>query len=77
MIIDTPQGIAFYQLCARKAALRIEIKTGLKRRGRSAYSICKSEYNLKGSRTSVLAQMQALVDAALGLSTDSHPDPRP
>jgi hypothetical protein len=63
-IIDTPQGIAFYQLAARKAALSLEIK-GLRRHGRSAYAICKEVYGLKGSRTSVLAQMQALVDAAL------------
>jgi hypothetical protein len=27
--------------------------------------ICKSEYGLKGSRESVLRQMQALVDAAI------------
>jgi len=64
MIFDTPESIAFAQLAARKAALSLEIR-GLKRRGRSAYSICKSEYGLKGSRESVLAQMQALVNQAI------------
>jgi len=64
MIFDTPESIAFAQLAARKAALSLEIR-GLKRRGRSAYSICKSEYGLTGSRESVLAQMQALVEQAI------------
>lgn len=63
-VIDTPEGIAFMQMAARRSALRLEI-AGLKRRGRSAYSICKSEYGLRGSRESVLRQMQALIDAEL------------
>jgi len=63
-VIDTPEGIAFAQFCARKAALKLEIK-GLRRAGRSAYSICKSEYGLKGSRIQVLNKMQAIVDARL------------
>jgi hypothetical protein len=63
-VIDTPQGIAFMQLLARKAALSLEIK-GLKRHGRSAYSICKEVYGLKGTRQSVLNQMQAMVDKVL------------
>lgn len=64
MVFDTPESIAFAQLAARKAALSLEIR-GLTRRGRSAYSICKSEYGLKGSREAVLRQMQALVDSAI------------
>lgn len=62
-VIDTPEGIAFFQLAARRYALSLELR-GLKRRGRSAYSICKSEYGLKGSRESVLRQMDALIEAA-------------
>lgn len=64
-VIDTPEGIAFYQLCVRKAALKLELK-GFRRAGRSVYSICKSEYGLRGSRSQVLDKMQALVDAKLG-----------
>lgn len=64
VIIDSPGGIAFAQLCARKGALKLEI-LGLKRHGRSAYSICKTEYGLKGSRQNVLDQMQAMVDKVL------------
>jgi len=63
-VIDTREGIAFAQLAARRGALRLEI-AGMRRRGRSAYSICKAEYGLKGSRESVLEQMTALVEKAI------------
>jgi hypothetical protein len=62
-MIDTPEGIAFVQLVARRGALRLET-LGMKRRGRSAYSICKSEYGLKGSRESVLKQLEAMIEEA-------------
>jgi len=62
MIFDTPEGIDYFVLCSRKAALKMEI-IGLKRRGRSAYSICKSEYGLKGNKQAVFDQMEALVKA--------------
>lgn len=63
-VIDTPEGINYVQLVARKGALRLEM-LGMRRRGRSAYSIIKSEYGLKGSRESVLAQMDTLIEKAL------------
>jgi hypothetical protein len=63
IVVDTPDGIAFFQLCARRGALKLEI-AGLKRRGRSAYSICKEVYGLKGSREKVLEQMEAMIQAA-------------
>ena len=43
-------------------ALSLEIK-GLKRNGPSAYSIIKKEFDLKGSRESVLTQLQELMAA--------------
>jgi hypothetical protein len=65
IVVDTPDGIAFFQMCARRGALALELK-GLKRsRGRTAYSICKEVYGLKGSRQSVLDQMNALIEATL------------
>jgi len=42
-------------------ALYLEIK-GLKRGGRSAYSIIKEEYSLKGSRQTVLNKVKALYE---------------
>lgn len=73
MIFDTPDSIKFFQMCARRGALRSEI-AGLKRRGRSAYSICKSEYRLHGSRESVLNQMTALIEGIQQARRHGHPD---
>jgi hypothetical protein len=63
-VFDTPEDIWFAQLAARKAALKLELR-GLSRHGRTAYSICKSEYGLKGTREQVLAQMERLVQEAI------------
>jgi hypothetical protein len=65
-VIDTPEGINFVQLVARKGALRLEM-LGMRGRGPSAYSIIKSEYGLKGSRESVLAQMDTLIEKAFAV----------
>jgi len=65
IIFDTPEGIRFVQLAARKGALGLELKGMRRSRGRSAYSICKSEYGLRGSRERVYAQMCELVEAAI------------
>lgn len=62
MMLTTPAQIANYQMAVRAQALYLELR-GMRRRGRSAYSICKSEYGLRGSRESVLAQMIAMVEA--------------
>ena len=58
-VIDTPEGIALFQLRAQIGALRLEV-LGMTRRGRSMYSIAKQHYNLKGSKKSVLAQLEAI-----------------
>ena len=62
-VIDTPEGIAFYQLLARRGSLRLELR-GIRRssRGQTSYSIAKQAYGLKGSRASVLAQLTAMID---------------
>ena len=58
-LVTTPDGIAAFQFRARMGALRLET-LGLKRSGRSAYSICKREYGLKGGRESVYRQMETM-----------------
>ena len=62
VVVDTADGIKFFQMCARRGARSLEIK-GMRRSGgsRTAYSICKSEYGLSGSRESVLKQMDELI----------------
>lgn len=52
----TGDQIKHFQFLARKGALKLEI-AGLKRRGRTAYSIVKEVYGYRGSRESVLKQM--------------------
>ena len=49
MIADTPEEIEFYRLRALRSALKLEI-LGMKRKGQSAYSIIKKEFNIKGSK---------------------------
>lgn len=61
IVIDTPEGIEFVQLLARRGALRLEI-FGLRRGGRSAYAICKEVYGLKGSRQKVLDQLNRMIE---------------
>ena len=62
-VLQGPEGLEVMRLLSRKGALSLELK-GLRRRGRSAYSICKSEYGLKGTRESVLRQMEQMVQDA-------------
>ena len=54
-ILDTPDQIARYRLATLRAALKLEI-AGMKRRGRSAYSILKDE-GFTGTRAAVLQQL--------------------
>lgn len=61
-------GVEFFQVGARKGALSLEL-VGLKRRGQSAYSICKQVYGFKGSREAVLALMDRLAE---GLIAEKH-----
>jgi len=51
----------FYQLIARRGALRLELK-GLYKRGRTSYSICKEVYGIKGGRLKVLAQLNQMIE---------------
>lgn len=60
-VIDTPQGIWFARQLALKGALGLELK-GLKRRGRSAYSIVKAEFGFIGSKQKVYDQLCKYID---------------
>ena len=60
MIADTPEEIEFYRLRALRGALKLEI-LGMKRRGQSACSIIKREFDFKGGRNKVLRQLNTLI----------------
>lgn len=56
----TGQAITNYRLKVLASALRLELK-GMKRNGPSAYSIVRKEFNIKGSRESVLKQFELMI----------------
>ena len=62
LVLDQPHQIAFYQLCARRSALGLELKGLRHSRGVSVYAICKRVYKLKGNRQRVYDQMCKLVE---------------
>ena len=57
----TKDNINFFRLLSLRGALKLEI-VGMKRGGRSAYSIIKEEFGFKGSKRSVLADLEELIE---------------
>ena len=55
---DTPEKIQFFRMLALKSALKLEINTSLRRRGRSAYAIIKEEFGFTGGKKKVLQQFE-------------------
>ena len=59
----TGDSIMHYRLMTMIRGLKIEIKgMRLTSRGRTCYSMLKSEYGLKGNKEKVLVQAQAIMD---------------
>lgn len=58
--LDTPEQIDMFRFLSLKSALKLEC-LGMGRRGQSAYSIIKQEYGFKGSKKSVLEQMEQII----------------
>ena len=59
--VITGKNIEVYRLMVLLSALKLEM-LGIKRsKGRTAYSIIKSEFNLKGNRQSVYDQFKLIV----------------
>ena len=56
LITILPEQVDHARLLTLRTALKLEIQ-GLKSRGRSAYTIIKEELGIKGSRASVLEQV--------------------
>ena len=64
MTAITGHQIDLYRLLALRQALKLEL-LGMTARGRTAYSTLKRDYGFKGSRQSVLEQLNALRDQFL------------
>ena len=61
LVFDTPEKIDMFRFLSLKSALKLEC-LGMKRRGQSAYAIIKAEYGFKGSKKSVLEQMEKIIE---------------
>ena len=61
-VYDTPEQIDAFRLRALRGALKLEI-LGMKRGGRSAYSIVKEEFGFKGSKIKVLQQLEEKIES--------------
>ena len=67
----TPEQISFFRLAALKGALKLET-VGMKRRGRSAYSIVKEEFGFKGNKKKVLSQLEELIEELISANQTTH-----
>lgn len=54
---DSIQEIEYFRLRALRGALKLEM-IGMKRKGRSVYSILKEEFGFKGNKQKVLKQLE-------------------
>lgn len=66
MMITGKENIANARLLVLRSALRLEVR-GMKRRGRSVYSIVKEELGFKGSKQKVLDQLNKYIEKNLGV----------
>ena len=54
---DNPKAIAEFRMRSLRGALKLEI-LGMRRNGRSVYSIVKEEFGFKGNKQKVLEQLE-------------------
>ena len=67
MVIDTE----FHRILILRSALELEI-LGMKRRGRSAYSIIKEEFGFKGDKQKVYDQLDTHIQKVKDDKNDSN-----
>lgn len=60
LMLDAPDQIEHFRLLTLRQMLRLEL-IGMKRSGRSAYSIIKDELGLKGNKQSVFNQLSEML----------------
>ena len=63
MIADEPHKIEWLRLLYLKRGLYLEINTGMKSRGGSAYKALKEELGIKGNRQKVLDQVNQMIQS--------------
>lgn len=60
LVLDKPEQINAFRLLALKSMLKLET-LGMKRGGKSAFSIVKHEFNLTGNKQKVYAEFCAML----------------
>ena len=63
MKIDNQNHIELYTMMVQRQALKLQMK-GIKTRGRSAYSLIKEQYGLKGNIAKVYAEFTTMIETA-------------
>lgn len=67
LVIDTPDGIAHFQMARLIAALSIEVNTGMKMGRGSVMKAAKQQFGLKkNTKAGVLAELKALYKSTYG-----------
>ena len=61
MMISGKINVLKYRILTLKSALKLEILGIKMSRGRTAYSIIKSEFGFKGNKQKVLSQIESLI----------------
>ena len=64
IIADTPEKIDLYRMLVLEKMLRLEILgiSMFKSRGKTAYTVIKREYNLRGSRKKVWDTFKLMIE---------------
>ena len=60
IVLDTPDQIAVARMLTLRKGLQLEIK-GMRKTGRSCYSIIKRDFGLTGTRAKVLEQFEQMI----------------
>ena len=63
IVADEPHKIEWLRLLYLKRGLYLEINTGMKSRGGSAYKALKEELGIKGNRQKVLDQVNQMIQS--------------
>tara|TARA_R110002020_G_scaffold17759_2_gene61940 strand:- start:417 stop:641 length:225 start_codon:yes stop_codon:yes gene_type:complete len=63
IVADEPYKIEWLRLLYLKRGLYLEINTGMKSRGGSAYKALKEELGIKGNRQKVLDQVNQMIQS--------------
>ena len=63
-VYDSAAQINLFRMKALRGAFKLEI-LGMRRRGRSAYTLVKEEFGFKGSKVKVLKQLEVKIEETI------------